>query len=483
MNSKPSSLPVLDGLRAILGSKYILTDREQTASFVRDWSGDYISAPLCIALPGSVDEISALLRFCTENELHVVPQGGNTGLVAGCHVTDSERTIIINLKRLNRIKSIDAANYTMEVEAGCIVQDVREQAEANKLLFPLSFGAQGSAQIGGALATNAGGLNVLRYGMARDLVLGVEVVLPDGQVLDTLSNLRKDNRGLDLKQLFLGTEGTLGMITAASLKLFPQITNQETAFVAMKDVASAVEFYQLARGHCSDLLTAFELIPRACVELAVGHQTSLRDPLASPYPVYVLFEIASSGPLDLRDLIETMLELAIENNIILDGTMAESGQQANALWAIREAMVEAQASYRRHLRTDISVPVSDIPKFIDRAKALLAKIAPQWTPLAYGHIGDGNVHFNALPPGDMADGEIEIGIKKILVEIYSIVDELNGSISAEHGIGRSRREAFASRQQPVAGSLSQTIKEILDPGGILNPGCLYPPLGAHRQTP
>ena len=374
---------------------------------------------------------------------------------------------------MNSIRSVDPVNYTAEVEAGCIVQAIQDAAAARDRLFPLSFGAQGSAQIGGAIATNAGGLNVLRYGMLRDLVLGLEAVLPDGRIVDCRSRLRKDNRGPDLKQLFIGSEGTFGIVTAATLKLFPQPTHRESAFLALGSVEDAVALYALARAHCADLLSAFELIPRRCVDLALAHQPALRDPLPAPYDVYVLMDLSASGPLDLRGLVESFLETTMADNLVLDGALAASLPQAEAMWAIREAMVEAQAARGRHLRTDISVPVSEVPAFIAAAEAAVAKAAPDWTPIAYGHVGDGNVHLNVLPPAALSDGEIREGITRLLEDIYGVLDRFQGSVSAEHGIGRSRRNAFRDRQDPTALWLGKALKDLIDPGGTLNRGCLF----------
>ncbi len=467
-----SAVPHLEAMRDIVGAQYVLEERDPTSPYLKDWTGEYVSTPLCVVLPGSTRDVSQIMSYCHAQGLAVVPQGGHTGLVGGSHTADASRGVLLSLKRMNAVRELDAANDTAEVEAGCIVQDVQDLAAEAGRSFPLAFGAQGSAQIGGAVSTNAGGLNVLRYGMTRDLVLGLEVVLADGTVVDTLSKLRKDNRGLDLKQLFIGTEGTLGVITAVSVKLFPGVQSRETALLALEDLQGVVALYNMARSYCADLLTAFELIPRACIELALEHQSALRDPLEVPHEIYVLLELTCSGPLDLRALTEGFLDAAMSEGLVVDGTMAESLTQSKDLWAIREAMVEAQPTYGRHLRTDISVPITSLPDFILEAQATLSKLHPSWSVMSYGHIGDGNIHLNALPPKGLDDAVVRGAISEMLGALYPIVDTYDGSISAEHGIGRSRRAAYEARLAPAERDIAQAIKHVLDPHSLLNPGCL-----------
>lgn len=468
--------PHVAGLMEIVGARYVMTQETSGSPYLRDWSGDYVSSPLCVVTPASTDEVANVVRYCATHQIAVVPQGGNTGLVGGCYTTDDQSTVILNTKRLNRIRNLDGENYTIEVEAGCILQDVQDAAAALNRLFAVSFGAQGSAQVGGAIATNAGGLNVLRYGMVRDMILGLEVVLPDGRVLDCQSTLRKDNRGPDLKQLFVGSEGTFGIVTAATFKLFPYPTHKETALLALESVDDVVKLYGLAREHSADLLSAFELVPRACMDLALDHQSGLRDPLDDTYEVYVLMDLAASGPLDLRSLLESLLETAMAHGLVLDGALAESVAQSEAMWAIREAMVEAQAAKGRHLRTDISVPVTALPEFITKAHKAVRQTAADWTPIAYGHIGDGNVHFNVLPPKSAADEVIQEKIPELLRAIYRVLDQFHGSISAEHGIGRSRKAEFEQRLDAPTRNLGRKFKLMMDPDGIMNDGCLFPPV-------
>ena len=464
--------PILD-LQQIVGTDHVLTKETSDSPYLRDWTGDFVSTPRCVVRPASTEEVAAVVRCAYEHSLSVVTQGGNTGLVGGTHTLDPETSIILNTGRLNRIRRIDETNFSIEVEAGCILQSVQEYVAEYDLNLPISFGAQGSAQIGGVVSSNAGGLNVLKFGMTRDMVLGLEVVLPNGDILNTLSHLRKDNRGLDLKQIFVGTEGTLGVITAVSLKLFPQTHQRETALVAVANLPAAIDFFTLARRHCSDLLTAFELISRPCIDLALAYSSDLRDPLQESYDHYILFELAASGPIELRPILDSLLEKTMEDGRVLDGTLAENDRQRNELWQMREAMVEAQAHAGRHMRSDVSVAVSQIPEFISEAEKLFASVAGDWQTLVYGHIGDGNIHFNALPPISLNEAGILEKIPHLHAALYALVDQFNGSLSAEHGIGRTRKEYMISREQPIALRLSNCIKALIDPEYILNKGCLF----------
>ncbi|MFW6346493.1 MAG: FAD-binding oxidoreductase, partial [Halomonas sp.] len=339
--------------------------------------------------------------------------------------------------------------------------------------FPLSLGAQGSCQIGGNIATNAGGLNVLRHGMMRQLVLGLEVVLPDGRLWSSLSALHKDNRGIDLKQLFLGSEGTLGIVTGAVLKLTPRATRSRTALLGLPSVTAVVDLYARARRDCSDLLSAFELIPRRCIELAMEATPSLGDPLDDPHPWYVLMEVAASGPLDLDAMLEQLLEGGMEGGLVLDGALATSEAQANRLWQFRESMLEGQRRRGEHLRTDISVPISAIPAFVERAAKAVQHASPASEIIAYGHVGDGNLHFNILPP-DMAEGDKKAHLHALEERLFAVLDEFGGSISAEHGIGRTKQTAYLARLSPLERELAEGIKVLFDPDGLMNPGRILP---------
>ena len=474
MNAPTEISDRIAGLTGIVGEKYVILRENDAQKFLRDWSGDYIATPACVILPATTKEVSQVVRYCREAGISMVPQGGNTGLVGGTFTVDATASVLVNLSRLDRIEEIDPHNYTARVGAGCIIQNLQDAVAEHDRYFPLTFGAIGSAQIGGALATNAGGLNVLRYGMARDLVLGLEVVLPDGQILNLMSDLRKNNTGPDLKQLFIGTEGTLGIITTASVQLFPALAQTESAFLALPELGAVTQLFALARTECSDLLTAFELIPQACVDLALEHQPTLRAPLDGNHAYYALLKLGSSGPLDLRGVFETFLEKAMEAGLIADGVVAESGQQSQEFWAIREAMVEAQAAAGAHIRTDISVRVSDIPCFISRATQYFEENAPGWLPLAYGHVGDGNVHFNVMPPKAAPQDIVANEGRALVAAIYDIVVEMRGSISAEHGLGRMKRDEYHRRAGTDSTQFAKTLKQAIDPLGILNPGCIFP---------
>lgn len=440
--------------------------------YVTDWSRDLTGRARVVVRPRTTDEVAAVVRHCAEHGLQVVPQGGHTGLVGGATPSGEGSEVVISLERLDRVREIDAENFTMTVEAGCILEQVHAAAAAADRLFPLQLSAQGSCQIGGNIATNAGGLNVVRYGMMRDLVLGLEAVLPDGQVWNGLRKLRKNNTGYDIKQLFLGSEGTLGIVTAACLKLFPRPTQVETVFLAVDSPAAAVALFGRARRDLSDLLSAFELLPRRGLELGLTAAPQSRDPLDAPSPFYVLMEVTASGLIDLRALIEAFLEGIVTDGLVPDGALASSAAQAAAFWQIREGLIEAQARQGRHLRTDVSVPISSIAPFLEETYAALSEAAPDCTPLAYGHLGDGNIHFNVLPPAGSDDAERLALLYRCEAVIFAGVDAMGGSISAEHGIGRVKRRAFLERTPALDIDLLCKLKSVLDPAGLMSPGRL-----------
>ncbi|KUF11842.1 FAD-binding oxidoreductase [Pseudoponticoccus marisrubri] len=469
----------LAALAAIVGDRNVLVGPEETAAYVRDWPGDNLAEPLCVVRPATTAEVSEIMRLAQARGIGVVPQGGNTGLVAGTCTTGG-RDIMLSLGRMRAIRAVEPTDMVMQVEAGVTVEEAQMAAAAADRLFPLSFGAQGTAQIGGAVAVNAGGLNVLRYGMTRNLVLGLEVVLADGTVLDTLSALSKDNRGLALHQLFIGSEGALGIVTAASLRLLPRITRRQTALLAFEGLSEIVAFAGQARAHCSDLLSAFEFMPGEAIELATGHVDSLRDPLEARHPYYVLLEIAASGPVDLDGLLMGLLEEAMGDGRVLDGVVAASDQQRKELWLLREAMVEAQAARGPHLRTDFSVPLSRVAQLVAALEQVVAEHLPGWTSLAYGHMGDGNVHFNVLPPEGLDGAEVATRAAPARARMYEVVRGFDGSLSAEHGIGRERRAALYADRAPELLRLAEGIKALLDPEGRMNPGCLFPAAEAQK---
>lgn len=466
--------------RRALGPNGVVEAPADMARYLVDWASDNHGGALAVLRPASVAEVQAVLSICRAHRLAVVPQGGNTGLVAGAFGALAQAPIILSLERMNKVRAIDPAGYSMCVDAGCTLQHVKDAAEAADRLFPLALGAQGSCQIGGNAATNAGGINVLRYGMARDQILGLEVVLPDGEVWNGMTGLRKDNRGYDLKQVFIGAEGTLGVITGVELKLFPLPGRTETAYVGLHSFADAMELFARARGVCSDLLTAFEVIGTECLPAARLINPGLITPVDEKLPVHAIIECASSEAVDLTTLVETLLQQSLESGLIADAVMARSGAQARAFWAIREGLVEGQARRGYHVRTDLSVRLGDIPRLVDRARAFVAADHPAWLPQAYGHAGDGNIHFNVLPPAGLDEDAAREQGRKITDGLYAVVGEFGGSISAEHGVGRSRRDVVWAGRSPVHRRLVAAIKSTFDPEGLMNPGCLLPP---YEETP
>ena len=467
MTVASSRAAAIAGLAEILPGDALLIADEDVERYSRDWSGDHFGRPLAVARPRSFEQVSALMRHCWDTGLRVVPQGGLTGLV-GAAVAAPEGEVVVSLERMNAVRQVSPIDFAMVVEAGCILEDAKTAADAADCLLPITFGAQGTCRIGGNVATNAGGFNVLRYGMTRDLVLGLEVVLADGRVWNGLKVLRKDNRGYDLKQLFIGSEGTLGIVTAVAFKLFPKPTQVETALVGLASVEDAMELYARARRACSDLLTAFELILRDGIEVTLRTRPDFPDPLDAAYPAYVLIEASAGGAVDLRGLIETFLGGA--DDIIRDGVIATSRAQADRLWLYRETMVESQGRGGRYLRTDVSVPISRIADFIAAALAAVRGRYPEAMPLAYGHVGDGNVHFNVIPPAGLAAEAMDPLFHGAEELIFDVVDRLGGSISAEHGIGRVKQDAFLARIDPVALDLATRLKDALDPKHILSNG-------------
>jgi len=455
-------------LAAIVGAQNVLTAKDDVAPYYTDWRHVYSGKGIAVVRPGSTQEVSAVVGLCASEGTAIVPQAGNTGLVGGSIPTGRRKEIVLSVGRLNRILDLDALNDTMTVQAGCILQNLQQAADDAGRLFPLSLAAEGSCQIGGNLSTNAGGVGVLRYGNARDLVLGLEVVLPDGRVWNGLKALRKDNTGYDLKHLFMGAEGTLGIITAAVLKLFPKPSASATAWIAVESPRRAVELLASLRGLMGDRLTAFELISRVCLDAVIKCKPSIADPLRGRHPWYVLAELTDGGKQeDLAARAEAALVECTERGILIDVALAQSEGQSRALWAIRETIPEAQFTNVKH---DVSVPVSSIPRMIDEGLAELAKAFPGCVGLIFGHIGDGNLHYNIAMP-DEAGTQALMGKKKEVNEIvYEVVGKLGGSISAEHGVGQQKREAIKARKSAVEMELMQRVKDALDPQGIMNPG-------------
>ena len=467
----PVSKDVLDRIAAVVGEKGLITDPVEIAPYVIDQRKYYEGRTPMVVRPATTEDVASVVRICAETGTPIVPQGGNTGLCGGATPHDDGSEVVLSLTRMNAVRNIDPLNYTMTVEAGVILADIQKAAEEVDRLFPLSLGAEGTARIGGNLSTNAGGTGVLQYGNARDLVLGLEVVLPDGRVWDGLSSLRKDNTGYDLKQLFIGAEGTLGIITAAVLKLYPRPRDIQTAFVAVRDSAAAIELLARARTASGDRVATFEWMARTGIAFVLENIPGTRDPLSQEWPEYLLIEV-SSGDDDgsLRESLEEILADAMERGEVLDATIAESRAQARDFWKLRETIPEAQQIAGRGIKHDISIPVSAVPEFLDRANRAVLDAAPGVKICAFGHIGDGNVHYNLNQPPD-ADGSAFMAQQPELNRIvHDIATDLRGSISAEHGIGILKREELQHYKSPVALDIMRSIKQALDPDGIMNPG-------------
>jgi len=418
--------------------------------------------------PGSVGEVQAILKLANETKTPLVPQGGNTGLVGGQIPFDGE--LILSLTRLDKIREVDAGSNTLTCEAGVILAKAQEAAAAVDRLFPLSLGAEGSCTIGGNLSTNAGGTGAVAYGIARDLVLGLEVVLADGRIMNLLSKLKKNNTGYDLRHIFVGAEGTLGIITAAVVKMFPRPRAVETAFIGVPSPAAAVTLLNLAKARVGGTVTSFELIIRDGIEFALKHGHGVRDPLAGRHPWYVLMEISSQHGEALRESVEQLLAEAGAQGLIEDATIAASLDHAKSFWHLRHTLPEVQKPEGGSIKADVSVPVAAVPQFLEEASAAAKKVVPGCRPVPFGHLGDGNVHFNVSQPvgADQAQflarwGEINDAVNKIVLKY-------NGSISAEHGIGKLKRDSLAKVKDPVALELMRGLKRMLDPNGILNPG-------------
>lgn len=458
-------------LTNVLGADVVMTNAEDMLRYCRDWHGDVRSGAVAVLRPRSTTAVVQAVILCRELGLAIVPQGGNTGLVLGGVPDTPENQIVISLENLKNIRKIDAEDFSAIVEAGCILSVLKDKLAEQDMFFPLALGSQGSCQIGGNVSTNAGGINVLRYGMTRELVLGLEVVLPDGTIFNGLSTLRKDNRGIDLKQLFIGAEGTLGIITAVAIKLMPQPEHVETALLGLNSLEDAITLYRRARVQCCDLMSAFEFMPPVAFTLAQEAMPDLIVPLRGQYSAYVLMEISGSGLVDIADLMARFLEGVMEEGLVIDGTVASSRAQAQNLWNIREGMNEGQAMRGAHLRTDISVPLSSLADFVAEAEAAIEKDFPAALCVSYGHVGDGNVHLNVLPPQGCSDAECKEYIKQTKTIIYALLERYQGSISAEHGIGRMKRDDFDAGISNTQRSLLVAIKKAIDPDLVMNPNC------------
>lgn len=455
-------------LQAIVGPGGWVSEAAELDPYLLDQRGWYRGTTPLVVRPASTAQVAEVVRACSEAGVGIVPQGGNTGLVGGA-VPDGQ--ILLSLSRLNRVRALDALGLTVTAEAGCVLADVQAAAAEADLLFPLSLGAEGSCQIGGNLATNAGGTAVLRYGNARDLVLGLEVVLADGRIWNALRRLRKDNTGYDLKQLFLGSEGTLGIITAAVLKLFPRPRHVCTAFAAVTGPEAAVRLLADCRAASGDSISTFEYVDRNCLDLVLRHIPGTRDPLADRYAHHVLVELTSSRTHDdLGSLLEGALERGYEKGDVLDATIAASEAQGRQLWRLRETIPEAQRADGAGIKHDVSVPIARVPEFLERAREAVLRELPSALVVAFGHLGDGNIHFNLNQPKDMSREAFMAHMPSINRTVMDIAVDMEGSFSAEHGVGQLKRADLARYKPPVEVDLMRTVKQALDPGGILNPG-------------
>jgi FAD/FMN-containing dehydrogenase len=461
-----------DRLKAIVGNPAVMTEPAEMDAYVSEPRDLYRGRALCIVRPKDAREVATVLALCNERGVGVVPQGGNTGLVGGQTPDQSGRQIILSLQRLDRIRDIDPASDAMTLEAGVTLARAQETAEAADRFFPLSLASEGSCTIGGNLATNAGGVHVLAYGAARDLVLGLEVALADGRLLSTLGKLRKDNTGYNLTQLFVGSEGTLGVITAATLKLFPRPRAHAVAFVGLADPAAALALLNFMKERAGPLLQAFELLPRLGLELVLRHIPGARDPLAAPHPWYALIEIAGYAEGEAERVAALALGEAHEAGLACDATLSHSLDQAAALWRLRESMSEAQKREGGSIKHDISVSIERIPDFIDEAGRRIAALFPQARPVPFGHMGDGNLHYNITQPAGADKAEFLARWDEMNEIVHGLVQEFSGSISAEHGIGRLKRQLLARVKDPVALDVMRALKRTLDPKGVLNPGAL-----------
>jgi FAD/FMN-containing dehydrogenase len=466
--SKPDVL--LEQLRAIVGERGIVPPGEQ-APYESDWRDYFRGRAAVVVKPASTQEVAQVVALLAQAGIAIVPQGGNTSLCGGSIPDGSGRQVIVNLSRMNRVRAVDVENNTMTVEAGCILANLQQEAERHGRLFPLSLAAEGSCEIGGNLSTNAGGTAVLRYGNTRELVLGLEVVLPDGRVWNGLRGLRKDNTGYDLKHLFVGAEGTLGIITAAVLKLFPKPRSQATALVAVESPAAAVALLSALRERCGERITGFELISRNCLDLVFRHIPGSRDPLGERHPWYVLAELSdsSAGPA-LAGLLEESLGAIAEQGGIADAVVASSQAQRLALWKLREDIPESQKIDGVSIKHDVSVPVSRVPQFIERANAALLERFPGIRIVAFGHAGDGNIHYNC-GAGDPEEARAFFSKSEEVNHIvYDVVAALDGSISAEHGLGQLKREEIKRYKSELELELMRAVKKAVDPRGVMNPG-------------
>jgi len=457
--------------RAAIGAQHVLTEAADMAGYLTDWRRRFTGRAQAVLRPGSTEEVAKLLRLCTQFKVPVVPQGGNTGLVLGSVPDQRGDAVVLSLARMNRVRAIDTVNNTIMVEAGCILQQVQDAAAEADRLFPLSLAAEGSCTIGGNLGTNAGGTGVLRYGNMRELCLGLEVVTPQGEIWDGTRGLRKDNTGYDLRDLYIGAEGTLGVITAATLKLFPRPRAQLTALAATDSPENALRLLELAQRGCGSALTAFELMSDFCLRLVTKHFPDMRVPLAQTHAQYVLLELSDSESEEhANTMLESVIGSALEQEIIADAVVASSLAQSRALWNLREHIPLAQAEEGKNIKHDISVPISRIADFIRTTDVLLQQQFAGARMVTFGHLGDGNLHYNVSPPENMDPDAFIVRQDEINRVVHDSVHRFGGSISAEHGVGALKRDEIRLYKSEIELRLMRQIKQALDPAGIMNPG-------------
>ncbi|MCR9176941.1 MAG: FAD-binding oxidoreductase [Alphaproteobacteria bacterium] len=470
--SDPVAPGLLDQLKSVVGPSGYLEGTADTDPYCVSWRDGWQGATPIVLRPKTTEEVSQIVKLCAEAGVAIVPQGGNTGLTGGGQPHDDMSEVVLTTARMNEVKEIDLENDTVTVEAGVILQKIQELARDNDRLFPLSLGAEGTCQIGGNLATNAGGTQVLRYGNARALVLGLEVVLPNGEVWNGLRGLRKDNTGYDMKHLFIGGEGTLGIITGAVLRLFPKPTATETAWLAVPSPQHAVKLLGHMKSRLGDQVSGFELMQRSIIDFLLSGVPGHEDPLESPHPWYVLAEMTGQGaPDSLSEPFTEALGEAMELGLVEDAVIATSGVQSAGFWKMREDLAEGQKQAAVSIKHDVSVPVSRIAEFLERADAAITEVYPGMRPCAFGHVGDGNLHYNPAGP-EAWDGNFYDERETVNRIVHDLVIELGGSISAEHGIGRLRLEENLHYKSPVEIEMMRTLKRALDPKGIMNPGKL-----------
>jgi FAD/FMN-containing dehydrogenase len=461
---------LIEQLRAIVGPQGCTTDPDELEPHLVEWRGVYEGRTRVMVSPASTAEVAAVVGACRAAGVAIVPQGGNTGLCGGAIPDESGEQVILALRRMQRIRNVDAQNFSIEVEAGCTLADVQEAARAADRFFPLSLSAEGTCQIGGNIATNAGGINVGRYGTARALVLGLEVVLADGTILNTLRSLRKDTAGYDVKQLFIGSEGTLGIITAATLRLYPDPGPLSTALLGLDSAGTAVAVFAALKARLQDRIESFELLSQRVFDIVARHIPDASLPFAGEYPWYVLVEAATGHE---QGLLEDALMHEVEQQRVLDAVVAKNAGEADKLWRLRHSVAEAERQEGKALKHDISVPLSNMERFLQRGDELLTRLRPDLELIAFGHVGDGNLHYNVVLPRDLPDAVWQSEGARITGALYDLVSELGGSFSAEHGVGQAKKQHLAAYRGGAELELMKLLKKTLDPANILNPGKVF----------